>query len=68
MKELKIRLPEELKQKLADRAARNDRSTAAEVLNIIKAAVRADCGAGAISCTGSGGGDADVAIRGNEPT
>lgn len=40
--DLKIRVPADLKKRLADRASNNDRSMAAEVLNILKAALRTD--------------------------
>lgn len=67
MKELKIRLPEELKQKLADRAADNDRSMAAEVLNILKAAVLSERLAGARNCTGSNYGETNLPRSNAEP-
>lgn len=40
--ELKIRVPLELKERLADRASNNDRSMAAEVVNILKTALKTD--------------------------
>ncbi|BCG92589.1 FitA-like ribbon-helix-helix domain-containing protein [Mesorhizobium sp. 131-2-1] len=40
--DLKIRLPADLKKRLAVRASSNDRSMAAEVLNILKTVLKAD--------------------------
>ncbi|CAN7438166.1 Arc family DNA-binding protein [Neorhizobium sp. LjRoot104] len=40
--DLKIRLPEELKQWLASRAENNDRSLNGEILSMMKAAQRAE--------------------------
>lgn len=39
IKDLKIRVPADLKDKLTDRASRNDRTINGEVLQILKAAL-----------------------------
>ncbi|WP_198028747.1 Arc family DNA-binding protein [Mesorhizobium sp. WSM3626] len=41
IKDMKIRVPAELKQKLTDRANRNDRTINGEVLQILKTALSA---------------------------
>ncbi|TPI58658.1 Arc family DNA-binding protein [Mesorhizobium sp. B3-1-7] len=40
--DLKIRLPADLKKRLVERASNNDRSTAAEALNILRTALKTE--------------------------